>query len=170
MPRYHCSVCRFVSIGISGLIIAHELTRAGHQVTVFEANERLGGRLFTYDTGKTIIELGGMRLPLDIHTLTNTYIRERFHLPLEPFLTNNSKTFVYINGVKRQSGQTSYLPSDYNLSVNFNEQNKVRLWQTYFDKNYELSIRRHCSISNRLMIFDQNKSISVSVFSRQFFD
>ena len=55
---------------MAGLTIAYELTRAGHEVVVYEASDRAGGRLFTYDTGNTIIELGGMRLPLDVHTLT----------------------------------------------------------------------------------------------------
>jgi monoamine oxidase len=113
------------SIGVAGLIIAYELTRAGHEVIVYEASERAGGRFFTYDTGKTIIELGGMRLPLDVHTLTDAYVRKRFYLPLEPFVSFHPNTFVYINGIKHRSDNTSYLPQEYNLPVYLNEQNKV---------------------------------------------
>ena len=53
-----------VEIGVAGLTAGYELNLAGHRVEIFEASERAGGRLFTYSTGKTIIELGGMRLPL----------------------------------------------------------------------------------------------------------
>jgi hypothetical protein len=66
-----------------------------------------------------------MRLPLDIHTLTDTYVRKRFNLPIEPFVSYHPNTFVYINGIKHRSNNTNYLPHEYNLQTNLNEQNKV---------------------------------------------
>jgi monoamine oxidase len=132
----HCnSFFYFIKIGVAGLTIAYELTLAGHEVIVYEASDRAGGRLFTYDTGNTIIELGGMRFPLDIHTLTDTYIKKRFHLPLEPFVSYNPNTFIYINGIKHRSDNTSFLPNEYNLQVDLDEQNKVcnfYLYESYF--------------------------------------
>lgn len=107
------------------MTIAYEMTRAGHDVVVFEADEKPGGRLFTYDTGKTILELGGMRLPLDIHILAKTYIKTRFNLPLEPFISYDPNTFIYINGVRQRAENATYLPHEYNLSVPANEENKV---------------------------------------------
>jgi hypothetical protein len=66
-----------------------------------------------------------MRLPLDIHTLTDIYIRKRFNLPLESFISYNPNTFIYINGIKHRSDNTTFLPQEFNLPVNLNEQNKV---------------------------------------------
>lgn len=68
-----------------------------------------------------------MRLPLDIHTLTDIYLRKRFHLPLEPFVSFDPNTFVYINGIKRRSDNLTYLPSDFHLPVPPNEFNQVNL-------------------------------------------
>ncbi|CAM4795595.1 unnamed protein product [Rotaria magnacalcarata] len=119
-----CKTIAIVGAGVTGLTMAYELTRAGHKVIVFEADEKAGGRLLTYDTGKTIIELGGMRLPLDVHTLTDTYLRKRFNLPLEPFVTSNPNTFIYINGVRHRLNNTNFLAHEYNMQVPENEQNK----------------------------------------------
>lgn len=110
---------------MAGLTAAYELTLAGHEVTVYEASDRAGGRLFTYDTGSTIVELGGMRLPLSIHTLVDTYIKKRLHLPLEPFVSYHPNTFIYINGIKHRADNTSFLPGEYNLQVDPDERNKV---------------------------------------------
>ena len=111
--------------GLSGLTIAYELTRAGHQVIVYEASERAGGRLFTYERENTIIELGGMRLPLDVHYLIDTYIRKRFRLPLEPFISSDPKSFVYINGIHSQLDNTTFFPGQFHLNVYANETNQV---------------------------------------------
>ena len=37
-----------VGSGIAGLYLALYLQRHGHRVTVFEAEDRIGGRIFTY--------------------------------------------------------------------------------------------------------------------------
>lgn len=44
--------------GISGLTVAYELMKAGHQVTVLEASHRAGGRVFTVRHGDLIDEIG----------------------------------------------------------------------------------------------------------------
>ena len=112
-----CFIQKRFSLGLAGLTVAYELTLAGHDVVVYEANGRAGGRVFTYDTGKTIIELGGMRLPLDIHRLTNNYIRQRFQLPLEPFVNFHPTTFISINGMTHRVNTTNFFVHQYNLHV-----------------------------------------------------
>jgi len=40
-----------VGAGLSGLVTAHEVRRAGHEVVVIEARDRVGGRVFTIREG-----------------------------------------------------------------------------------------------------------------------
>ncbi|HEY2232596.1 MAG TPA: NAD(P)/FAD-dependent oxidoreductase, partial [Candidatus Angelobacter sp.] len=44
--------------GIAGLVAARQLTRAGLRITVLEARNRLGGRIYTESTGEFPVELG----------------------------------------------------------------------------------------------------------------
>lgn len=47
-----------VGAGVSGLVAAHELHRAGHQVTVFESNAYAGGHTNTIDVGDFDVDTG----------------------------------------------------------------------------------------------------------------
>src|SRR5512144_273214 len=44
--------------GIAGLVSAYELQRAGYQVTVLEARDRIGGRVWTIRGGERIVQTG----------------------------------------------------------------------------------------------------------------
>src|SRR5205823_15063455 len=44
--------------GIAGLISAYELRRAGYRVTVLEARDRIGGRVWTVRGGDRIVQTG----------------------------------------------------------------------------------------------------------------
>jgi len=71
--------------GLAGLSSAHELTKAGHDVKVLEAQERPGGRVLTlrtFDEG-LYADAGAARIP-DDHELTLRYVKE-FALRLVPF-------------------------------------------------------------------------------------
>ena len=90
--------------GIAGLVSAYELKRAGYHVTVLEARNRIGGRVWTIRGGDRIgqtgrsdqtamfdsglyFNAGAARIP-STHRVTLGYAR-RFGVPLEPFVNCN---------------------------------------------------------------------------------
>jgi monoamine oxidase len=95
-PKRHVVV---VGAGIAGLTAAMLLKEAGHQVTILEARNRLGGRIYTYRgfAGQMYGEFGAMRFPRQ-HRLAQHLIHERFKLPTKPFGMDDQDTFVYLQG------------------------------------------------------------------------
>src|SRR5215204_2226896 len=75
-----------IGAGIAGLTAGMLLTEAGHQVTILEARNRLGGRIHTYRgfAGSMYGEFGAMRFPRQ-HPLGQHLIHERFGLATTPF-------------------------------------------------------------------------------------
>jgi monoamine oxidase len=74
--------------GLAGLSAGYELTRAGHDVKVLEAQERPGGRVLTLRTFDEGLygDAGAARIP-DRHVWTLRYVKE-FNLRLLPFYPN----------------------------------------------------------------------------------
>lgn len=95
-PRRHIVV---VGAGIAGLTAALLLKEAGHRVTILEARNRLGGRIYTYRgfAGRMYGELGAMRFPRQ-HPLGQYLIHERFGLATTPFGMEDQDTFVHLHG------------------------------------------------------------------------
>ena len=88
-----------VGAGMAGLVSA-SLLKVGHDVKIFEANNRVGGRIETVrmeDTG-LYLDVGAMRIPYS-HTLTMAYIR-KFRLQVRPFINRNETDIIYVNGRK----------------------------------------------------------------------
>jgi len=90
--------------GIAGLVAAYELRRAGYDVTVLEARDRVGGRVWTVRGGDRIVQTGrpdqraafdrglyfnagAARIP-SAHRLILDYAR-RFNVPMEIFVNSN---------------------------------------------------------------------------------
>ena len=71
--------------GLAGLSAGYELTRAGHDVKILEAQERPGGRVLTLRTFEEgqYGDAGAARIP-DNHEWTLRYVKE-FNLRLLPF-------------------------------------------------------------------------------------
>jgi monoamine oxidase len=105
-----------IGAGLAGLVAAYELKRQGHRVIVLEAQNRVGGRIYTlrrFAPG-LYAEAGRMRIPR-AHDLTLEYCR-LFDLPLRPFMMGNPKGLVYLNGermtIEAANAQPSLLPFD----------------------------------------------------------
>src|SRR5919197_5465529 len=65
-----------IGVGMAGLVSAFELARQGHEPLVLEAQNRVGGRVYTLrDFAPGLyIEAGAMRIPR-VHDLTLEYCR-----------------------------------------------------------------------------------------------
>ena len=92
-----------VGAGLSGLVSAYELVRAGHDVRVLEASTVIGGRAQTlrepFDDG-LIAETGPARIPPS-HDLTLGYI-DHFGIETSPFYTQEGEYLVVSNQGVRQ--------------------------------------------------------------------
>ncbi|PYX71354.1 MAG: FAD-dependent oxidoreductase [Acidobacteria bacterium] len=85
-----------IGAGLAGLVAAYELTQAGHDVTILEAQLRPGGRVLTlrepFSDG-LYAEAGAARIP-DNHDLTLHYVKH-FGLTLVPFYPDKlARVFV----------------------------------------------------------------------------
>lgn len=99
--------------GLAGLSSAYELTKLGYDVTILEARNRPGGRVWSVRGGTTETEIDGIkqtcqfenglyynggaaRVPHN-HTLTLHYCRT-FNIPLEIFMNVNEGAYYYADG------------------------------------------------------------------------
>jgi monoamine oxidase len=88
-----------VGAGLAGLVAGYELTQAGYDVTILEAQLRPGGRVLTlrepFSDG-LYAEAGAARIP-DNHNLTLHYVKH-FGLSLVPFLPNTRDRVFLLKG------------------------------------------------------------------------
>ena len=88
-----------IGAGLSGLVAGYELTRAGHDVIILEARDRVGGRVLTlrdpFSDGH-FAEAGAARIPPD-HDLTLGYA-DHFGLTLVPFYPQSNYFVNAANG------------------------------------------------------------------------
>lgn len=102
-PRHRVVI---VGAGLAGLAAAHELARAGHDVTVLEARTRPGGRVYTlrepFSDG-LYADAGAARIQ-DSHQHTLRFVKQ-FKLTLDPFFPADGSGVTRVAG-KRIVGAT----------------------------------------------------------------
>jgi monoamine oxidase len=117
--------------GLAGLVAAYELKRAGHEPLVLEAQNRVGGRIYTLrDFAPGLYaEAGGMRIPRT-HDLTFRYC-EQFELPLRPFVMGNPKGLVHVAGERMTMEDATASPERLPFALADHERGKTcdQLWE-----------------------------------------
>ncbi|MYL71575.1 NAD(P)-binding protein [Halobacillus litoralis] len=90
-----------IGAGMSGLVAGSLLKQADHHVTILEANNRVGGRVYTirspFFAPGNYFDVGAMRIPSN-HKLAMEYIH-KFRLPVNPFFNTNPNDLIYANNV-----------------------------------------------------------------------
>ena len=120
-----------IGAGMAGLVAGYELARAGHDPLILEAQNRVGGRIYTlrkFAPG-LYAEAGAMRIPR-VHDLTLGYIGH-FGLELRPFVMGNPKGLVYVGGKRMTAGQAGLTPDELGFAVAEHERGRSfsDLWE-----------------------------------------
>ncbi len=120
-----------IGAGLAGLVAAFELVRQGHETLLLEAQDRVGGRIYTLRTFAPGLyaEAGGMRIPR-VHDLTLEYCR-LFGLELRPFMMGNPKGLVYVGGTRMTAEQAQQAPEQLPFEVAEHERGQTAdaLWE-----------------------------------------
>lgn len=112
--------------GLSGLVSASLLKRAGHHVTILEGNDRIGGRVHTIRkpfTPNKYLDVGAMRIPNN-HALVLEYIRH-YQLPVNRFKNSNPNDLIYVNNVLTTRKEYEENPDILGFPVNEDEKGKT---------------------------------------------
>jgi len=119
-----------VGAGMAGLVSAYELKRQGHDVVVLEAQNRVGGRVYTCrDFAPGLwAEFGAMRIPRS-HDLTRKYC-ELFGMPMREFVMGNPKGLVHVGGERMTLAEANAHPERLPFELAEHERGKTAddLW------------------------------------------
>lgn len=110
-----------IGAGMAGLAAACELLHAGYNVTILEAQQRVGGRVLTLRdpfTDGLYAEAGAMRIPR-AHDLTHHYL-DAFGLDTKPFTMGNPRAWACVHGhrVRLEEFRNEVHGAEFELAAN----------------------------------------------------
>jgi monoamine oxidase len=115
-----------IGAGMAGLVSASLLKQAGHNVTVLEASDRVGGRIYTLRgdfRDQQFLEAGAMRIP-HTHLLTMEYIK-KFQLPVNTFINSTPNDIIYVKGIRARLKEYKQNPDILRFPVYPHEKGKT---------------------------------------------
>lgn len=121
-----------IGAGISGLCAAYELSKIGCDITIYEASDRIGGRIYTvyFDNDKKYFgELGAMRIGVSHETVWH-YINF-FNINTKPFASKNINGLFYLRGkIARNDSKGESVKQNIYPQYNLTKKEKMTSWQS----------------------------------------